>query len=197
MKEAIIVFQKNKALGKVKTRLAATVGDEKALELYGFMVKKMHQEVNAIGKDVFIYFSDFVDDQELSTADQTGCVQFNTPDLGVRMFRAFEEVAHLGYDKMVLIGTDCYELTHSHFQQAFDALETHDYVFGPANDGGYYLIACKQIDEEVLFDKVWSTDHVLKDALSSIEKIGKKVQLLEVLTDIDTEEELGELKRYL
>ncbi len=193
--KAILIFQKNRELGKVKTRLAATIGDENALLIYNKLVDKAHENVASLDADKFIFFSDRLENDARWNGYQQR-VQFNG-DLGERMHFALKEILELGYEQAVLIGTDCYELDSSILVDAFSALETHDYVLGPANDGGYYLIGGVRTDETVFLNKEWSTERVAVEALESIEAIGCSVYCINHLNDVDVEADLGELKSFL
>lgn len=194
-KQAILIFQKNRELGKVKTRLAATIGDENALLIYNKLVDKAHENVLQLQADKFIFFSDHTENDPRWNGYQQR-VQ-HPGDLGERMHFALQEVLEMGYLQAVLIGTDCYELNSTILEDAFTALETHDYVLGPANDGGYYLIGGVRTDEAVFLNKTWSTDRVAIEALESIAEIGCSVYCINHLNDVDVEADLGELNSFL
>ena len=186
-KTALIIFQKNRILGHVKTRLAATIGDEKAIEVYEQLLDKTYQEVKKLSFPSFVYFSESIEeDSRWNTYELK--TQFQG-DLGERMFYALKEIKALGFEHLILIGTDCYELEAMHLEEANLHLQQTDYVLGPACDGGYYLIACKEPDCELFLDKTWSTETVLQEALVSISSISKHYSLLAKLNDIDTEED--------
>lgn len=195
MKEALIIFQKNRVPGKVKTRLAATIGNDNALMVYEVLVAKAHENARAINRPVYLYFSDELEAQEswpsciLRVQDQR--------DLGMRMMCAMREVLEEGFEKVVLVGTDCYELTPEILESAFLQLNTSDYVLGPALDGGYYLIGGKRTDDSVFLDKVWSTATVCQEAIDAIQQLGLKVACVATLSDVDVEADLGELKALI
>ncbi|MFA7274487.1 MAG: TIGR04282 family arsenosugar biosynthesis glycosyltransferase [Crocinitomicaceae bacterium] len=195
MKNALIIFQKNPEQGKVKTRLAATVGDENALRIYSILVDKTHQLVEAIVAKKYLFFSDFIE-KEVKWAPYDKKVQKGS-DLGLRMFNAIAEVKAEGAERIVVIGTDCYDLSVDILEEAFVALETNDYCIGPALDGGYYLIGTTQPDEVVFLNKKWSTETVCEEAKDSILKAGKKVTILPILSDVDYEEDLKTLREFL
>lgn len=189
MKKAIIVFQKNKIPGKVKTRLAKSIGDVAALEWYGQMIDYTYSVINALNETVFIYYSDFMEyeaPKEFQLRTQKG------NDLGEKMLHAFEEVKREGFDKIVIIGTDCLEITSDIISHAFLALETNDFVIGPAKDGGYYLLGMNEIQNNIFENKSWSTNTVLESTKNDLIKLNKKVHFLETLNDIDDLEDLQE-----
>ena len=192
MKKAIIIFQKNKEIGKVKTRLAIDVGNEKALEIYSFLTNYTHEMLAGLEADKFLYFSEYLEDVlDLKTQRR---IQHGH-DLGSRMYHAFKELFELAYDSLVIIGTDCYELEKKHIEQAFSALQNHDVVIGPALDGGYYLLGCRLLVKEIFLNKNWSTETVCKETIDTFERLGLRYQLLDVLSDIDTIGDLKDLKQ--
>lgn len=195
MKNALIIFQKNPERGKVKTRLAATVGNENAMRIYAILVDNTHQVAEAIVAKKYLFFSDFIErDNKWSSyilKTQKGS------DLGLRMFNAMTEVKSEGAERIVVIGTDCYEVSVDILEQAFVALETNDYCIGPALDGGYYLIGTTQPDEVVFLNKKWSTETVCEEAKEAILKVGKKVAILPALSDVDYEKDLKTLREFL
>lgn len=195
MSKAIIVFQKNPEPGKVKTRLAATVGNENALRVYNVLVEHTHKLVAELSTAKYLYFSNFVDEDQRWNAYQKRVQKGN--DLGLRMFNAIQEVKADGHTEIVVIGTDCFDLTVEILEQAFAALTNSDYAIGPAEDGGYYLIGTRSGDEAVFLGKTWSTEDVYAEAKNSIESIGKTLTELPILSDVDFEEDLKSLRQYL
>ena len=116
------------------------------------------------------------------------------PDLGERMANAFREGFQEGYQKVLIIGSDMYDLDASEIDRAFLELDEHDYVIGPAQDGGYYLMGMKTLHDSIFSRVDWSTEHVLNQTLEKIE--GSKVKLLETKNDIDTYEDLAGITAF-
>lgn len=195
MKEAIIVFQKNPKEGHTKTRLAATIGHPNAMRVYGELVRHAHDVIGSFEAHKYLFFSDFVED-DIRWANYHKYVQ-SGEDLGLRMFNALNRVHNQGVNRVVLIGTDCYQLSGAIIREALDSLKTSDYCIGPALDGGYYLIGARSTDEEVFLNKEWSTATVFQEAIDSIQKINKTVHVLPALSDVDVEEDLGPLREFL
>ncbi len=198
-KNALIVFQKNPVLGKVKTRLAATVGEANALNIYMQLLQHTYQVINQLeGVDTFIFFSDKIEKglEEVFVEEVHFRVQEGL-DLGSRMKKAFEEVISKGYQKAVIIGTDCPEISERFIQDAFDILNQSDTVFGPAKDGGYYLMGMKKVINELFQDMSWSHDRVLIDSIEKLNSNKNSYSLLEMLSDIDTEADWLQYKNSL
>lgn len=182
---AVIVFQKNAELGKVKTRLAATLGDQQALDIYRHLIDKTYSQLSGISDaDIFVYFSEFHEKSSLKIPHQTA-VQKGV-DLGERMKSAFEEVFAKGYKRVILIGTDCPDIETNILNQALQELLSNDAVFGPALDGGYYLIGLKEVYSEIFENIPWSTDKVLQLTEKQLNKRKLTYSLLKPLRDIDT-----------
>ncbi len=190
MSSQLIVFAKNTVLGKVKTRLAASIGDEKALEVYKLLLHHTQSIIRPVNVDKLIYFSDSVDSSGAIWSNDLELKVQMGPDLGARMSHAFRSSFENGYDKVVIIGTDCPDLSSELLQDAFSQLTSSDFVIGPAKDGGYYLLGMRQYEPNLFRNKVYSTDKVLQELIGEIDKLGMKYALLKTLSDIDTIEDL-------
>ena len=190
-KEVVLVFQKNEVLGKVKTRLAAGVGEEQALDIYRQLLDKTYLTLRDISVSITTYFSEFIPDNPIHSAENK-LVQLGQ-DLGERMKNAFAENFESGMEKVVLIGTDCPSLEGIHLSQAFEALDQSDLVLGPARDGGYYMIGMKRRADFLFEGITWSTELVLSQTLALAAEQGLQTSLLPVLEDIDT---LEDWERY-
>ncbi len=186
-KEVVLVFQKNEVLGKVKTRLAAGVGEEQALDIYRQLLDKTYLTLRDISVSITTYFSEFIPDNPIHSAENK-LVQVGQ-DLGERMKNAFAENFESGMEKVVLIGTDCPSLEGIHLSQAFEVLDQSDLVLGPARDGGYYLIGMKRRSDFLFEGITWSTELVLSQTLALAAEQGLQTSLLPILEDIDTLED--------
>lgn len=195
-KNALIIFQKNAEIGKVKTRLAATIGNENALSIFQYLVKYTYKFAEKTAADKFLFYSDFIENEIVLPENFEKMTQ-NGIDLGERMSNAFRKVFELGYKNVIIIGTDCYELNAEILNTAFEKLSENDFVLGPANDGGYYLFGMKKLEENVFKNKQWSTDSVASETLKDIEKMQMTCFETEPLNDIDTEQDLGVLTHLL
>ena len=190
-KEVVLIFQKNEVLGKVKTRLAAGVGEEQALEIYRQLLDKTYLALRDISFSITTYFSEFIPENPIHSAENK-LVQLGQ-DLGERMKNAFAENFESGMEKVVLIGTDCPSLEGIHLSQAFEALDQSDLVLGPARDGGYYMIGMKRRADFLFEGITWSTELVLSQTLALAAEQCLQTSLLPVLEDIDT---LEDWERY-
>lgn len=186
-KELIIVFVKNIKLGKVKTRLAKTIGNQAAYEVYSELVKVTETATKNITTDKRIYFSDAIIETKWGNAYKA--VQKGA-NLGERMKDAFKKGFDDGYNRIVLIGSDLPDISSTHIQNGLKALQHNDVVFGPAIDGGYYLIGLSKLKDYVFDDKPWSQPNLLEITLEELEEKEISFHLLRPLNDIDTFEDL-------
>lgn len=188
-KKALIIFIRNPELGKVKTRLAATVGNEKALEIYKELLAHTKVITATVNADKFVfYFNEISEDDSWSAPGFTKKLQPGG-DLGDKMKAAFGFLFQEKYNKVVIIGSDCFELTRTIIDNAFAALNKHDVVIGPASDGGYYLLGMRHFFHFVFEQKHWSTEQVFKETMEDLDIHNISYAVLEELTDVDTEED--------
>jgi hypothetical protein len=191
MDKLVIVFAKNPELGKCKTRLAVSIGDENTLAVYKTLIQYTAQVLSKLKEDCVVFYSEDIQTDDLwDDANFQKQVQ-SQGHLGNKMQAAFEWGFHKGYKQVCIVGSDLFELEVSDIHDAFQALETHDLVFGPAEDGGYYLMGMSALHSEAFKDKAWSTELVLKETLHDLE--GNSFQLLKEKNDIDT---IDDLKKY-
>lgn len=189
---ALIIFVRKPELGKVKTRLAATVGNTRALHIYRQLLRHTFEVTKPVAADKFVYYADDIEADDLwSTGNYFKKLQV-AADLGTKMKAAFTELFTEGYENVAIIGSDCFELTTPIIEQAFNALAKNDVVIGPATDGGYYLLGMKKMWSPVFADKQWSTGSVFKDTVADIKNAGCAYATLPLLTDVDEAYDLPE-----
>lgn len=193
-KKALIIFARNPELGKCKTRLAKTIGDENALNVYKTLLQHTAKISKGVKADPFVFYSEHIhkndtwDDTDFRKKLQQG------EDLGERMSHAFSDLLQNNYQKIIIIGSDILDLTTEIINDAFNQLESHDVVIGPAKDGGYYLLGMKVLHADLFKNKSWGTATVLKNTLKDL--TNKSVYLLEELNDIDTFEDIKDYPQF-
>jgi rSAM/selenodomain-associated transferase 1 len=181
----LMVFAKNPVLGTTKTRLAHSVGDQKALEIYKFLLQYTAYIALEADCDRQVHYSSYTDYEDMFPNESfTKTVQPNG-ELGTRMYRAFEQAFHKGYKKVAMIGSDCYELSTDLIDTALTTLQNTNFVLGPATDGGYYLLGMRQLEYAIFRNKQWSTPRVYHDTLIDLEVLNYSYAELPVLSDID------------
>lgn len=190
MKQALLIFAKNLVSGHVKTRIAATMGSETASAIYKSLLSHTKEVTNYLPVDKTIFYSSSIEVEDLWDNKIYKKQIQSGSDLGSRMQNAFEHSFEEGNAAVGIIGTDCFEITSAIIMNAFAWLKAHDIVIGPATDGGYYLLAMKQMHGELFKDIAWSTSEVLKNTLAICDKLNLSVYLLPQLSDVDTEADL-------
>tara|TARA_R110002050_G_scaffold67912_2_gene147197 strand:+ start:2291 stop:2968 length:678 start_codon:yes stop_codon:yes gene_type:complete len=190
----LLIFTRNPELGKGKRRLAATVGDEAALHIYQFLLNHTVKITSHLYAEKLVYYSEEIWQKDIWDNSRYGKKLQQGNDLGVRMANAFKEGFQNEFQKIIIIGSDMFDLSQKDIEQAFKALEKNDFVVGPAEDGGYYLLGMNNYMPELFKNKVWGTDTVLKDTLTDLKD--KKTAILETRNDIDYYEDIKDIEAF-
>jgi len=184
MRSVLLIFAKYPVKGNVKTRIASELGDDFAYNLSNFCISEVVEKIKGIEQDIY-----FVVDSEEEARLFKDKFGINSIILGVlsslseKFDFAFRETFSLGYDKVVLIPADIPFISSGHIEDAFEGLDFINYVFGPENNGGVYLMGMKNPYENI-FEKVrWSTEHSFRDLLKNVEG---KAEVLEFMDDLNT-----------
>ncbi len=197
-KNALIIFVKNPIEGQVKTRLAKTIGNDAAVAVYKQLLHHTFLITKDFTVDKFVFYGDYVNDTDVWPSAIYRKQLQKGYDLGERMKNAFDFVLQLGYEKAVIIGSDCYELTTKILQEAFDSLSNQNAVIGPCADGGYYLLGMKVLEPKFFSDIQWSTDSVFMLTIAVFNKLELTYSALQVLNDVDDEASLPkELRQFI
>jgi len=186
----LIIFTRNPELGKVKTRLAKDVGDQSALEIYEFLLKHTVSVTKDLEFAKEVHYSEEIQHNDIW--DEDIYIKKNQIEggLGEKMEHAFLSGFKNGYKNIIIIGSDLYDLNREELEEAFKALETFEYVLGPAEDGGYYLLGMNIPNQKIFKNKAWGTDAVLRDTLIDLKD--QQIRLLDERNDIDVYEDIKE-----
>lgn len=191
-KNLVMVFTRNPELGKVKTRLAKTIGEQSALNIYNFLLNHTETVIRNIDCDKAIYYSVKVRDNDIWDPSLYSKHLQQGKDLGKRMYYAFLDAFSEGYKKVVIVGSDLYDLQPKHIENAFRKLDSYEVVIGPAEDGGYYLLGMKTIHSQVFTTKEWGTSTVFENTINDLQN--ESVFLLEELNDIDVYDDIMDIE---
>lgn len=189
MTQTLLIFIRNPQLGKVKTRLSHTVGDAEALRIYRILLEKTRTAALGVQAERWLFYSDFIEKNDGWPETFFSKKTQANGDLGERMEQAFRTAFEEGAKKVIIIGSDCPQLTGEMLQIAFDKLDKADFVLGPVPDGGYYLLGMKKLESSVFREIQWSTEMVRARTLEKIQAAGMSCALLPALSDVDTEED--------
>jgi rSAM/selenodomain-associated transferase 1 len=185
----LLIFIKNPMLGKAKTRLAATVGEERALAIYKELLRHTREIATQTEAKRLLFYSHFIDEKdEWSAGDFQKYLQIDG-DLGEKMGEGFQIAFGQKASKVIIMGSDCASLTPEIASQAFEVLDNHDFVIGPADDGGYYLIGMKTFSPTIFENIDWSTELVFSQTVKAIQQLNRTYGTLPTLSDIDYEED--------
>ena len=194
MTKGLIVFAREPVPGKVKTRLASSIGDLAASKQYEDMLQNVLKTTRQLSDvETVIFWDCEVESLPLLAEKYLCCSLFQSPgNLGQRMQAAFEKMFSSGFELCCIIGSDAPDLPHSYIMEAFDLLEMQqaDAVFGPSMDGGYYLLGVRQVWPQLFAHIPWSSVDVLHQSLAAACDSGLTTTLLPVWQDIDTLEDL-------
>ena len=189
MNAAIAIFVKTPSLSPVKTRLAAGIGDEAAREFYALSLQAVKETVKTMEAN---FYWAVAEENGLTDPLWLGFAALHTGEgnLGERQYYIYETLlAH--HDCVLLIGADAPQISGDILEQAMIALETNDFVIGPARDGGYYLFGGRIKTPQKTWQQVpWSTEHT-RESLES--GLPSKPVYLQMLTDVDTAGDLDYL----
>jgi rSAM/selenodomain-associated transferase 1 len=161
----LILFLRVPRLGRGKRRLAAQLGDVAAVRFERLMIARL---LRRLGRDRRWKFRIAVtpDRARIAGVPRRAIAGQGAGDLGQRMRCA---LAARPPGPAVLVGADIPALAASHIAEAFRLLGTHDLVFGPAHDGGFWLVGARHRPPD--FGRVrWSTPHALADTLANLPK---------------------------
>ena len=187
----LLVFLKYPRAGDVKTRLAASIGARRAATLYREWITLVLTRLQSLrNRTLVVGYFDGAAREEFATWLSLADEWWAQPsgDLGERLGAGFA-AAHARGGPVIAIGTDCLDLDAPLLQEAFGALEEHQAVFGPALDGGYYLVGTARDLPGFFRDIPWSSACTLSAHLSLCAASGWSVGLLPARRDIDTGED--------
>lgn len=194
----LLFFIKYPEKGGVKSRLAAEIGEERALLLYKDFVLQM---LSAVKKGSFVFFICFypenaLDDFKKWLGGDYEYLRQKGENLGERMKNGFIDAFNLRFKRVALIGSDIPDLPVEVIEEAFRSLHKNDVVIGPAFDGGYYLIGFKDqaFSPEVFEGIDWGTKDVFAETIEKLKRFRRAVHTLPYYRDIDTAEDLKHLK---
>jgi rSAM/selenodomain-associated transferase 1 len=198
----LILFARFPIAGKVKTRLIPALGAEGAAALHRRLVLRTLGTADALCQsenvELEIRFADGnSSEMQHWLGDGRPCRPQCEGDLGQRMAGAFADSFRERSPATVIIGSDCPLLTPEILAAAFEWLKTNPVVFGPATDGGYYLIGLTRPVPELFQGVAWGTDTVLAQSLEILARNGGKPALLQPLDDLDRPEDLPAWRKLM
>lgn len=193
----LLYFVKYPTPGKVKTRLAKTVGVHEAAKLYRELAERNLKVVASLHHksicDLVIVFDPPEKGEDFKKWFSVSCEYWPQCGGGLseRLKHAFGEAFQKGAKRVMALGSDTLGLTTDVIQQGFEDLQPNDVVVGPAEDGGYYLIGSASFQPKLFEGIAWSTSDVLPQTYKTINNLRLSYQTLSQLQDLD-EIKIGE-----
>lgn len=192
----LIMFIKNSLPGKVKMRLAEDIGPDRALDVYIRMLEHIRKVTGNLPFDKAVYYSDFIETNDVFNAEDYDKLLQDGTTQAEKLKNAFAHAFSSGYKRVVIICSDCFELTHSHVVDAFESLREVDSVLGPSSDGGIYLLGMRKYLPVIFESKTFDPENLFLDTLLVLKKNDLTFHLLETLSDIDTYEDLRKSGKF-
>ena len=188
----VIIFLKAPRAGWVKTRLAAAVGPERALEMYRRLGARQWNAIPAeFAAEAHYAPHGAAEEIKLWLGRRTRVRAQSGPGLGWRLERALAGAFARGHRPVLVIGGDCPALDAGTLRQAESLLATVDAVLGPARDGGFYLLGLRAPQPGLLEEGIeWGTERVLAQTRERLVRAGLSCALLPEMEDIDDEDSL-------
>jgi rSAM/selenodomain-associated transferase 1 len=197
-KAALIILARHPKVGAIRSRLAATLGEEVATNFHRLCAERLFLELERLSFPVqrFLFYAG--EDQEAALRNWTGDrfvfeLQEGT-DRGERLCHAFSTTFSQRVHKAVIVGTDIPDLTAGLIDEALHLLDVYDVVIGPDHNGGYYLLGMKALHEELFYNVPWGTSRLYGATLRKIKALGLSLAFLPVLIDVNTE---ADLRRWM
>jgi rSAM/selenodomain-associated transferase 1 len=194
----VLLFAKQPARGKVKTRLAREIGEARATALYEAMLHDSVERSRAVRARSAIAYSPVGGTAFFAQlAPEATLLLQPEGDLGARLRSAFDTAFALGFERVAALGSDAPHVPAAWIDEGFERLASSPAVIGPAEDGGYWLIGLAR-PEPRLFERVrWSTPSVLADTRARAAQAGLELAELQATFDVDTAEDLASLREQL
>lgn len=194
----VIVFAKKPEPGQVKTRLIGSITAVQAAEVHRWCLRLTLDTLSDLG-DADLVVAISPDDADFTGfLSQKAQIQpQGSGDLGARLNRSIENAFKTGWQRVLVVGSDCPTMSAQDVRRAFDLLDRDDVVIGPAVDGGYYLLGLRQPSCR-LFERIdWSTSRVFSQTLARSEEAGLSVALLPERRDVDEFDDIIALEREI
>ena len=193
--KAIIVFSRLPVEGEVKTRLSKEIGNRYATEFYRICAEHLFSEVSKLKKDdidLFLFYSDVnkTDNVKKWVGNEFYFCSQISGNLGKKMQHAFRYVFDKDYSKVIIVGTDIPDINSGLLINAFNNLDKYDFVIGPSDDGGFYLLGMKSLQGDLFIETEWGSETVFSDTLKSLKSKNASIKTLRKMIDVDTKKDL-------
>ena len=187
MNRLLMVFIKDSSKYPVKTRLKTSIGKNKSIWVYNQILKKTALVLKNIKTDIAVFhYNSIISKNPFKNFSKWNKIQIGE-NLGKKISNAFNWGFEKGYKKIIIIGSDLWDLNEEIINTGFIELNKNKVVIGPSIDGGYYLLGLNQKMPKIFEGIKWGTQSVLAETLKLLEH---EPYILPELNDIDTFEDL-------
>ena len=182
-----MVFIKDSSKYPVKTRLKTSIGKNKSIWVYNQILKKTALVLKNIKTDIAVFhYNSIISKNPFKNFSKWNKIQIGK-NLGEKISNAFNWGFEKGYKKIIIIGSDLWDLNEEIINKSFLELNKNKVVIGPSIDGGYYLLGLNKKMPKIFEGIKWGTQSVLAETLKLLEH---EPYILPELNDIDTFEDL-------
>lgn len=179
-----MIFMRNLKPGNSFFNPETAAEDEALTKKYKLLQERALAATSTLDCDKAVFYSEYLEHEDAwKRARYQQHLQYGL-ELGEKIENAFVLAFKRGYEKVILIGSECYDLTPGLLAGAFSALDESNVVLGPSSEGGYYLLGMKKLHSQLFKGKLWGQGDVLLDTILDMENLGLSYHLLETLNDI-------------
>ena len=187
MRRAVICFTRVPRPGVTKTRLLPVLSPKQCAALHTAFLKDLARVYRELDAALFVALLKDIFPMASALFPQTG------ESLGERMDAAMRRVLSLGFERVILTGTDLPMMGRKHLESGFSALDLSDVVLGPTPDGGYYLVGAKAPCTAVFEEQQYGGGNVYENTVRAAEEAGLSLGQALSCGDVDTPEDLRRL----
>ncbi len=192
------MFAKFWTPGRVKTRLAATIGNDLAAEFHQLFLQSLLDRLQDVADVRRLYFSPASEAEAFRALHPKWETSPQVDgDLGVRIRSFFDESFAAGFERVILIGSDSPDLSTAELNEGFTHLRNQDVVVGPSHDGGYYAIGAARKTPPLFAEISWGGDQVFQQTVQAIQSCGLSYRELAPWYDVDDIDDLRQLVERL
>lgn len=200
--KAIILMTRIPLAGRTKTRLMELLSPEECAEIHRCFLRDIFEELSDMGTGIstFVSYAPEGDYSQIEELIPSYAISFEQRggNLGERMMNSLKGVFEMGYEEVLLLGTDIPELVKDDIYKAFEVLKKKDICIGPTLDGGYYLIGMKELQKFLFEDNIaWGNRSVLETTFKKASQLGLAVGLGSKHRDIDRGDDYLYLEKKL
>jgi uncharacterized protein len=189
MKTALIILVHDSVPCTVKTGKVDAISEPESAAMYRQLLIHTQRVTIDLAADKFLFLNESSACRDVWNKSAYIKRMQRGRGTGEIMLNAFETVFSLGYSKVVIMSSDSIETEKAHLTHAFDYLDTHDIVIGPAQEGGYYLLGMKKMQPMLFKHKAWNTAILLQQTLDDIIQLHLTYHLQQVLNNVEEEKE--------